>query len=281
MVNDDQFYIGYLKNAPKRTARVIRRVTVFAFLIVLLVAVLLASFQRPFSDSAFEYGIKTTVGGHLFCHPVPHLTITLGQVDAVPLTQDMLLVGFGKRGAKTFIEEVESREGKSLEGVYVTLNGTLIYGDGKALLQVTTEENPDVQADFSNTTTYHELTTAPTVQLIGEVVDPKCYFGVMKPGEGKTHRSCAIRCIAGGIPAVIHATDGEYYILLDAANQQVNELILPFVGDALVFEGSVVQWKEWKFLKIDTGMINNLALRSAARSALLRLDNDITACGMY
>ena len=41
----------------------------------------------------------------------------------------------------------------------------------------------------------------------GEIVDPKCFFGVMKPGEGKPHKDCAIRCILGGIPPVLKVTD--------------------------------------------------------------------------
>ena len=41
---------------------------------------------------------------------------------------------------------------------------------------------------------------ADNVTLKGEIIDPKCYLGAMKPGGGKTHKACAMRCIAGGIP---------------------------------------------------------------------------------
>jgi len=36
--------------------------------------------------------------------------------------------------------------------------------------------------------------------LVGEIVDSKCYFGNMNPGNGKVHRDCAVRCMSGGIP---------------------------------------------------------------------------------
>jgi hypothetical protein len=45
------------------------------------------------------------------------------------------------------------------------------------------------------------------VQLTGEIVDSKCYFGVMNPGNGKVHRDCAVRCISGGIPPAFLVSD--------------------------------------------------------------------------
>jgi hypothetical protein len=36
--------------------------------------------------------------------------------------------------------------------------------------------------------------------LTGELVDSKCFLGVMRPAVGKVHRGCAIRCLAGGVP---------------------------------------------------------------------------------
>ena len=36
--------------------------------------------------------------------------------------------------------------------------------------------------------------------LVGELVDTKCFLGVMRPATGKVHRGCAIRCLSGGAP---------------------------------------------------------------------------------
>jgi hypothetical protein len=35
---------------------------------------------------------------------------------------------------------------------------------------------------------------------VGELVDTKCWLGVMRPATGKVHRACAARCLAGGVP---------------------------------------------------------------------------------
>ena len=56
--------------------------------------------------------------------------------------------------------------------------------------------------------------------LRGEIVDIKCYLGVMKPAHGKPHRSCAARCISGGIPPVLMVKDRDgdtNYLLLVSA----------------------------------------------------------------
>ena len=36
--------------------------------------------------------------------------------------------------------------------------------------------------------------------FVGELVDTKCFLGVMRPATGKVHRGCAIRCLNGGAP---------------------------------------------------------------------------------
>jgi hypothetical protein len=46
------------------------------------------------------------------------------------------------------------------------------------------------------------------VTLTGEIVDSKCFLGVMNPGEGHVHRDCARRCLSGGIPPMLVVRDG-------------------------------------------------------------------------
>jgi hypothetical protein len=55
-----------------------------------------------------------------------------------------------------------------------------------------------------------------TVVLRGEIVDSKCFLGVMTPGQGKTHRACASLCLRGGLPAalLVDAGDGAMRLVL-------------------------------------------------------------------
>ena len=45
------------------------------------------------------------------------------------------------------------------------------------------------------------------VELTGEIVDSKCFLGVMVPGSGKTHKECASLCLRGGIPPALFVQD--------------------------------------------------------------------------
>ena len=82
--------------------------------------------------------------------------------------------------------------------------------------------------------------------LRGEIVDSKCFSGVMKPGSGKAHMGCAIRCISGGVPAVFHVRreDGSAldFVLIDDQNQTVNERVLPLVAQPLELKGEVIRF---------------------------------------
>jgi hypothetical protein len=59
--------------------------------------------------------------------------------------------------------------------------------------------------------------------LVGEIVDRKCYLGNMNPGNGKVHRDCAVRCLSGGILPVFATNDfngSPAVLLLTGPNQK-------------------------------------------------------------
>ena len=77
------------------------------------------------------------------------------------------------------------------------------------------------------------------------IVDSKCFFGVMRPGRGKTHKACAALCIRGGIPPSFWVRDaqGRETILLmtDASGAPLGEEILPLVADPVRATGELVR----------------------------------------
>jgi len=103
-----------------------------------------------------------------------------------------LLVAEGKHGAG---DEVSAFEGKS-----VRLKGTLIYRGNQTMIEV-----------VSGSIAVGGIAEAPPAvekmlgvfELDGEIVDGKCYLGVMNPGSGKVHRDCATRCLSGGVPSCL------------------------------------------------------------------------------
>lgn len=64
-----------------------------------------------------------------------------------------------------------------------------------------------IQAVSDDVSRQPQLLELGHVRLTGEIVDSKCYFGVMNPGNGKVHRDCAVRCISGGIPPAFLVRD--------------------------------------------------------------------------
>lgn len=268
----DEFYIGYLPNAPGKTARIIVSTVVILILVVLGVCALLVTNQRKFSKGVFEFGQLTDVEGVLSIEPIPNILIN---DEGKP--KMFMLVGFGKMGALPTINELEKRSGKSLNHQLVILRGTRIYDHGKELLQITVEDNlnlavkplPDGFPSFSEK-------TLGTTSFIGEIVDPKCYFGVMKPGEGKPHRSCAIRCIAGGIPPVFAIKDAEDdFVIL--TGEKINEEIIPLVGDAVQLQGEVIEVANWKIMKVNMSNLK-LQAKSKTKKNLLALEEGMTIC---
>ena len=278
----DEFFIGYLPEAPEKTSSFLRWVLAAVGTAVVIISLVLVTGQQNFSSAEFDYGKYTTLEGHIFNYPVPHLKLDRGSDSTGKASyQTLLLVGFGKAGANKTLTKFESHLG-ALEGKFVKISGELIHGHGKTLLQVSEDRVPEVlqqkKGDYRNT----QLNKIEAMSHItGEIVDPKCFFGVMKPGNGKPHRSCAIRCIAGGIPPVFHATGkSEYFLLLDENFQPVNQQVLDIVGDNIELRGTILQWDDWKILLIKKESLKTQAIASKLSRNLDSMEKGITQCGI-
>jgi hypothetical protein len=92
-----------------------------------------------------------------------------------------------------------------------------------------------------------------TFTLTGEIVDSKCWSGVMAPGEGKTHLACAVRCLSGGLPPLLVITDGEGHqrqlILTDAAGGPMPRVVLRSVGRPVTVSGRLLKEGELFFFR--------------------------------
>jgi hypothetical protein len=89
------------------------------------------------------------------------------------------------------------------------------------------------------------VTNLGPVRLRGEIVDSKCYLGVMNPGNGKVHRDCAARCISGGEPPALIARDaaGKAMVILLAGSdgRALNNELLSFVAEPVETQGQLVR----------------------------------------
>jgi hypothetical protein len=100
------------------------------------------------------------------------------------------------------------------------------------------------------------------VTLSGEIIDSKCFMGVMKPGEGKVHRACAAMCIAGGIPPllVVNQSDGNRYgyILIGPQGQAAADLVIEDVAVPVSVFGQLERRGDLTYLRIAENGINRI-----------------------
>jgi len=257
-MDKSEFYIGWQPKAPPGFTKHIHKVLAGLVIMVIAAGVLLSLQQKKFSTASFEFGQLTEVKGIYQKFPVSSIKVmtkqdAFGNFSYITIP----LVGYGKFGAEGTIAGLEKEKNISLDKKEVTLKGTLLFSDGKTLLQIDKNDNPLVNLITATTSqqTVPVVKNIGLVELTGEVLDPKCYFGVMKPGHGKPHRDCAIRCIAGGMSPVFYVRnengDANYYLLLDANGEKMNEQLQDYVAEPVSLKAKAVQYDDWIVLYVD------------------------------
>ena len=169
--------------------------------------------------------------------PYPTLLVKSGNSLA-----QYLLVAEGKNGADVI----------GFEGKNVKLQGTRIYRDGMTMIEVVSGSMQAVNSPANATLPADDL---GNFTLVGEIVDSKCYLGVMNPGNTKVHRECAVRCISGGIPPLLIARDSNgnkvALQLVSAKGEPVNQEILDLIAEPVAITGQVIRAGEQLVLKAD------------------------------
>jgi methionine sulfoxide reductase heme-binding subunit len=198
------FFVGYLP-LPAALGGFLRRSVGALALLFVAVATLVASQQRPLGAGEYDYGITSELEGVLRLSPVPALWRFAGATDAAggEAIEVVPLVGIGKRGPSQAI--------LALAGLPVRASGSWIRRGPERLFEIAAAEALPAAPAAAEAP---PLPLGP-VRLAGEIVDTKCFLGVMKPGEGKSHKECAILCLAGGSPAALVARSaaGEMAVL--------------------------------------------------------------------
>jgi hypothetical protein len=232
---NDEFYIGWERKAAPGIGRTVRKTVICLSAFVLVAPLIFAMSQRLIGTSVFEWGKVKTVSGILQIEPYPHLLVPRpGSVGNNGGFSTYHLVAPWKFGLDA--EAIAPLNGKS-----VSIKGTLIYRDNQTMM----ETKPDWIVATNN---LPRIEPAPFVALgkqtfVGEILDSKCFLGVMNPGQLTPHRACAIRCISGGAPPIllVRRKDGApvYLLLVSAAGKPVNREVLDMVAEPVEITGEV------------------------------------------
>ena len=126
-------------------------------------ASLIAAGQMPFAPSSFEFGVAQNFSGVLSLKPYPVL-FEHGRAH--------VLFGSGKHGFTT----------SAPNGAGVTLRGSAVFFGPARGIEVTPGT---LQVSGADTPPLPDPRNLGWATLTGEIVDSKCYFGVMNPGRGK------------------------------------------------------------------------------------------------
>lgn len=199
---EDRIYVGHRTATPKdrRFLRIALPLAVAAFLGT---AATIASRQvNPDRGAVWETGHEIEVAGELVADPFPMLRISDPTVEGG--VRRIMLVSMGKHGADAQVAPFLSSQRSP-----VAARGYRIERDGQRMLELA--EGEAVVAGGVLPAESPRRTIGEVV-LRGEIVDSKCWLGVMQPGEGKAHRDCATLCIRGGVPPsiVCRAPDGSW-----------------------------------------------------------------------
>lgn len=178
----------------------------------------------------------------------PYPGLRLDDVDSI-VEPSPLLVAPGKHGADTLVS--------GLEGRHVTLTGTRIQRGRHSMIEiepasVTTGGSKDGEVRLKPDTTGG---SDGPVSVTGEVVDSKCFLGVMVPGSGKTHKECASLCLRGGIPPALYVQDraghSSLLLLTGASAEPIGSQAFSVAGEAMSVTGFVLRQGGWLVLRTD------------------------------
>jgi hypothetical protein len=217
----DEFYVGYEPEMPPRLAMRIRLIARGLIAGALLLPATIVLTQDRFADAVFEFGQTRVFEGYIVEHPYPALVVTSSSGG----TKAYWLVGPGKHGAADLIRDRDGR--------YVQLSGSLIQRDMDSMIEIAADGIRET--DLVSAPSIEPWRSLGPVVVEGEIVDSKCHLGVMKPGEGPTHRDCAVRCLLGRVPPM--------FVPRDRRSERLSLVSIdrrPFGGGADMWAGRAV-----------------------------------------
>lgn len=247
-MSGDPFYVGWQPRAAPDSARFVRAAVAALLLTALGLAAALAASQRTFQPARFELGVARTLTGVYQHGPVPHLRVARPGEGAGE--SRWLVVAPGKHGADPAWAVLDGRR--------VELRGSLVFRAEGTLVEIASGSLRDLgPAPVAGTGQ-----PLGTVTLSGEIVDSKCWLGVMNPGNLRTHRACARLCVGGGIPPLLVVrTPGagtHQAVLVGPAGEAVNDAVLDLIALPVELRGELERHDDLFVLRIDPATIRVL-----------------------
>ena len=248
----DDFFIGWSDDTPRIDRRVFLGSGIALMGAAAGGAALLARHQNPVGPGAWNMGDVRTFTGLVTA--APYAMLRTADIDGAPKTA--LLSCMGKCG-------VSARIGAH-DGQPVTIRGSLIQRGQHTMIAVVDDVDWIAPADVTLSTdfAFPEMIPLGQIDLEGEILDSKCWFGAMRPADGKVHKACAALCIRGGLPPAFSARDkagNDTLLIMTHAKNGHGPDLLPFVADPVRISGNIYQWGNLRVLDNPVSSIRRLS----------------------
>lgn len=230
----DEFFIGWAEPGP-RTRRNFLGLAALATTLGGAAGLALGRVSTPPGNGAWDSEDVRVFAGVASIAPYPMLR-TLND-DGQPRTY--LLASQGKCGVESRIRAYADQPAR--------LRGSLLKRGDHAMIALADGTNwmETLQGAVDPRLAIPADVPLREVTLSGEILDAKCWYGAMRPGHGKPHKTCAALCIRSGLPPALFAfgDDARLHpvLLASETGAKANALVLPFVGEAVRVRGVLVQ----------------------------------------
>lgn len=235
--NDDEMFIGW-SNAPAIDRRFLLAAMPLGLGLSGAAAYAVASNLGDPGPGSWNTGVSHAITGYLTAAPYPMIRVPDKQAP------------FGMRTYLVLAEQKCTSALKlgAVSARPVSAKGVLIQRRERRALEVPLfldEWLSDADLPAAPAIALPKAQSFGTATLQGAIMDSKCFFGVMRPARGRTHKGCASLCIRGGIPPSFWARtkDGREAVMLmtDSQGGPLAEEILPLVADPVQAEGEIVR----------------------------------------
>lgn len=238
------FYVGYLPAAlSTRLFAAVAAGLIFGLLAA--DAYVLATAQPRAGAGRWDDAALVEVTGQVVRAPYPMLRMR----NAAGGIEEWLLVSEGKHAAPASLAEGPA-----------TLSGTRIERGGLMMFEIAANLTPDA-AGVSPIAAPTATALGPAT-LRGQIIDSKCWLGVMRPGEGPVHKGCATLCILGGLPPMLMTRDADgatrAYLLTGPNGEAANEAVAAYVADPIAISGTIEQRGAFAYFKADFATLKRL-----------------------